>query len=250
MIAFIPNKNRHNAAFAAKKVNGMYSNDDRLILFDADGTLIDGFSAIEQTFSQHGMDIGGLENFQKRRKLLKYLGSIREFPINLRKQFGKQHRKALRATLTEVYRNDAQLYPGMAKLLRDLIAHKTIRVGLVTRNVTIEPEVTLGQLFARHDIDIDAFDYVACVPLGSSKTDAFREALTRFDINPARAYACGDEHADYQAAIQTGLHPFIVSYGFEDHQLLKKKYAIPEEVISRTPAAVCERIRHGIGIKR
>ena len=42
----------------------MYSNDDRLILFDADGTLIDGFGAIEQTFALHGMDIGELEDFQ------------------------------------------------------------------------------------------------------------------------------------------------------------------------------------------
>ncbi len=227
----------------------MYSNNDRLILFDADGTLIDGFSAIDQTFSMHGMDIGELENFQKRRKLLKYLGGIREFPVNLRKQFGKQHRKALRATLTEVYRDDAQLYPGLADLLRDLIACKSIRVGLVTRNVTIDPEVTLGKLFARHDIDITDLDYVACVAIGKSKTEAFREALLRFDINPARAYACGDEHADYEAAIQTGLHPFIVSYGFEDHDRLHEKYAIPEAVISRTPAEVCARIRHGLGIK-
>ena len=228
----------------------MYSNNDRLILFDADGTLIDGFGAIDQTFALHGMDIGELENFQKRRKLLKYLGGIREFPVNLRKQFGKQHRKALRATLTTVYRDDAQLYPGLADLLRDLMAAPDIRVGLVTRNVTIDPEVTLGTLFARHDVDISALDYVACVPLGKSKLDAFRDALTRFDINPARAYACGDEHGDYHAAILSGMHPFIVSYGFEDHQLLKKKYEIPEALILRTPADVCARIRHGLGILR
>lgn len=226
----------------------MYSNDHRLILFDADGTLIDGFNAIDQTFSRHGMDIGGLESFQKRRKLLKYLGGIREFPVNLRKQFGKQHRKALRATLTTVYREEAQLYPGLAELLRDLMAAPDIRVGLVTRNVTIDPEITLGQLFARHDVDIDGFDFLAFVPIGKSKTDAFREALTHFDINPARAYACGDEHGDYDAAIKSGLHPFIVSYGFEDHEILNKKYAIPEAVISTTPSAVCERIRHGLGI--
>lgn len=227
----------------------MYSNNDQLILFDADGTLIDGFSAIDRTFSQHGMDFGALENFQKRRKLLKYLGGIREFPVNLRKQFGKQNRKALRATLTEVYRNDAQLYPGMADLLRDLIACQSIRVGLVTRNVTIEPQITLEKLFARHDIDINKLDYVAYVAIGKSKAEAFREALLRFDINPARAYACGDEHVDYQAAIQTGMHPFIVSYGFEDYQRLHDKYAIPEAVISRTPGEVCARIRHGLGIK-
>lgn len=228
----------------------MYSNHDRLIIFDADGTLIDGFSAINATFSAHGMDIGNLENFQKRRRILKYLGGIREFPVNLRKQFGKQNRKALRTTLTEVYREEASLYPGMADLLRQVIAEKHLRVGLVTRNVTIEPSVTLARLFARHDIDLDALDYLAFIPLGQPKTGAFREARTRFDINPARGYACGDEHKDYLAAIHSGLHPFIVSYGFEDHRLLTQKYDVPEEVISRTPAEVCEVIRHGLDLKR
>jgi phosphoglycolate phosphatase len=226
----------------------MYSNNERLIIFDADGTLIDAFAAIDQTFSSHGMDIGKLENFQKRRKLLKYLGGIKEFPVNLRKQFGKQNRKALRATLTEVYREEAGLYPGLAELLQDLIATPEVRVGLVTRNVTIEPELTIGKLLARHDIDINALDYLAWVPLSQTKTTAFREARTRFDINPARGYACGDEHKDYLAAIQTGMHPFIVSYGFEDHQRLTTRFGVPEEVISRTPDEVCARIRHGLGI--
>lgn len=226
----------------------MYPNHDRLIIFDADGTLIDGFSAIESTFAAHGMDIGNLENFQKRRKLLKYFGGIKEFPVNLRKQFGKQNRRILRSTLTEVYRDDALLYPGLADLLKQLIALPGMRVGLVTRNVTIEPEVTLAHLFARHDIDINALDYLACIKLGQSKADAFREARIRFGINPARAYACGDEHKDYQAAIAAGMHPFIVSYGFEDHQSLAVKYDIPDELISRTPAEVCSRIRHALDI--
>ncbi|GAA4031586.1 HAD family hydrolase [Actimicrobium antarcticum] len=226
----------------------MYTNNDRLIIFDADGTLIDAFSAIDRTFSLNGMDIGKLENFQRRRKLLKYLGGIKEFPINLRKQFGKQNRKALRETLTEVYREEALLYPGLAQLMKDALAVPGLRVGLVTRNVTIEPAVTLGRLFARHDIDLDALDYVAYVPLGEPKSTAFREARQRFDINPARAYACGDEHKDYLAAIETGLHPFVVSYGFEDHLRLTEKFLVPEEVISRTPADVCDCIRHGLEI--
>ncbi|MDP9109960.1 MAG: HAD hydrolase-like protein [Pseudomonadota bacterium] len=227
----------------------MYSNHDQLIIFDADGTLIDAFSAIESTFAAHGMDIGKLENFQKRRRLLKYLGGIREFPVNLRKQFGKQNRKALRGTLTDVYRNQTMLYPGMAELLKQLIATPTVRVGLVTRNVTIDPEITLGELFGRHDIDINELDYLAYVPLGQSKLSAFREARSRFDINPARAYACGDEHKDYLAAIGAGMHPFIVSYGFEDHALLTLKYDVPDEVIARTPAEVCARIRHALDLE-
>ena len=184
-----------------------YANPNKLVIFDADGTLIDAFQAIEQTFLRHGMAIGDLERFQKRRKLLKYLGGLREFPTNLRKQFGKQSRKRLLATLTEFYSDEALLYPGIATLLHTLFAEPAIHVGLVTRNVTLEPKETLKRLFARHGIDIRDFDYVACIPLGDDKTDELRRARECLGVNPARTYACGDEHSDYQAALAAGNQP-------------------------------------------
>ena len=57
----------------------------------------------------------------------------------------------------------------------------------------------------------------------------------RFEINPARSDICGDEHKDFLAAIQTGMHLFMVSYGFEDLQRLSAKFDIPKEIISRIP---------------
>ena len=133
------------------------------MVFDADGTTIDAFQAIESTFLRHGMDIGDLDRFRKRRKLFKYLGGLRELPTNLRRQFGKQSRRKLLATLTEVYRHEARLYPGIPELLSTLVATPGIRVGLVTRNVTVEPEETLRLLFRRHGIDTADFDYLACI---------------------------------------------------------------------------------------
>src|SRR5208282_5858300 len=124
-----------------------YENLERLVILDADGTSIDAFRAVELTFQRLGMDIGDIDRFQKRRKLFKFLGGLREFPTNLRRQFGKQSRKQLLATLTEVYRYEACLYPGIDLLLRALLEIPDIRVGLVTRNVTIEPEETLKYLF-------------------------------------------------------------------------------------------------------
>jgi phosphoglycolate phosphatase len=226
----------------------MYTNSERLVVFDADGTIIDAYSAIDQTFSQHGMALGGLDRFQKRHKLFKYLGGFKEFPNNLKKQLGTQNRKQLLATLTDVYREDAKLYPGVADLIRTLITARGIRVGLVTRNITNEPELTIRKLLARHDIDLNALDFMAHVPLGSEKTEAFRSARKRFDINPARSYACGDEHKDFTAAIASGMHPFIVSYGFEDFNRLTQKFEVPEEVISRTPTDLCARVLHALDL--
>ncbi len=69
-----------------------YTNTHRLVIFDADGTTIDAFHAIKLAFQHCGMDIGDLERFQRRRKLFKFLGGLKEFPKNLHNQFGKQSR--------------------------------------------------------------------------------------------------------------------------------------------------------------
>jgi phosphoglycolate phosphatase len=219
-----------------------YSTRERLVIFDADGTTVDAFHAIEATFLRHGMAIGDLDRFQKRRKLFKYLGGLREFPTNLRRQFGQQSRKQLLATLTEVYRTEAVLYPGIASLLQTLLAAGEVRVGLLTRNVTVEPEETLKQLFRRHDIDLGDFDYVACIPLGEDKTAQMKRVRALFAINPARAYACGDEFDDYLAAVGAGMHPFVVAYGSEDRQRLSERFGVPVELISATPADFSDRL--------
>jgi phosphoglycolate phosphatase len=223
-----------------------YKNMERLVIFDADGTTIDAFHAIQLTFLRHGMDIGDLERFQKRRKLFKYLGGLREFPTNLRRQFGKQSRKRLLATLTDVYRTEARLYPGIASMLRTLLSAPDIRVGFVTRNVTIEPKETLGRLFQRHGIDAGEFDYFACIPLSENKVEHLRLARQTYAINPARAYSCGDEYSDYVAAIGAGTHPFVVAYGFEDSVRLNQKFGVPPELISTSPEEFTGRLLHAL----
>lgn len=216
------------------------------MIMDADGTLIDAFSAIATAFARQGMDIGDLDRFQKRRNLFKYLGGLKEFPRNLARHFGKNGRQRLLNTLTEVYRNEAKLYPGMAELILDLLAARDVRLVMVTRNVTHEPETTLAHLFARHGLDVERFDFLHYVPLRQDKTAYFRIALERFRINPARAYACGDENNDYVAALASGMHPFIVSYGFENYARLTRKFAIPTVLISASPASLSARLRHAL----
>lgn len=220
----------------------------RLIILDADGTTIDAYPAIEAAFAQHGMTLGEEKSFQKRHHLFKYLGGVKEFPSIIKKNLRKQGRKKIVDSLTDVYRTDARLYPGIAEMIQSLIAAPDIVVGLVTRNITNEPMETLRQLFARHGIDVNEFDFFDHVPLSEGKTSQFRLIRERFQVNPARAYACGDEHKDFHAAISTGMHPFMVSYGFEDHDRLIEKFAIPDEVISRTPADLCQRICNALDL--
>ncbi|RYY73236.1 MAG: HAD family hydrolase [Gammaproteobacteria bacterium] len=226
----------------------MYANNKNLIILDADGTTIDAYSAIEKTFSHHGMNLGDEESFQKRHHIFKYLGGIKQFPANIRKNITKQNRQQIVDTLTDVYRNDAILYPGIADFIRTLIGTQNVIVGLVTRNITNEPLETLRQLFSRHDINIDELDFLIHVPLEEKKTQHFRSVREKFNINPARAGICGDENKDYVAAVNTGMHPYMVSYGFENYLRLTNKFEIPEDIISRTPQELCERVLHALEI--
>lgn len=226
----------------------MFASRDRLVIFDADGTLIDAFPVVERAFTLHGMDIGDLERFQRRRKLLKYIGGLREFPKNLRQQFDKGNRKRFKRTLTDVYRDSAQPYPGMVQLLQRLIAAPDIRVGIVSRNVTIEPEETLGIVLRRFGIDRGSLDFLRCIPLGDGKAPEFRAIRERHGINPLRAYVCGDEHRDYADATASGMQAVIASYGFEDHGRLVGDYDIPPELIARTPTELAHRLCHALDL--
>jgi phosphoglycolate phosphatase len=226
----------------------MYGSRDRLVIFDADGTLIDAFPVVERAFLLHGMDIGDLERFQRRRKLLKYIGGLREFPKNLRQQFDKGNRKRLKRTLTDVYREAAQPYPGMVSLLQRLIDTPDIRVGIVSRNVTIDPEETLAIVLRRFGIDSERLDFLRCIPLGDGKAPEFRAIRDGFGINPLRAYVCGDEYRDYTEATAAGMQCVIASYGFEDHGRLVSEYNIPPELIARTPTELVHRLCHALDL--
>jgi phosphoglycolate phosphatase len=223
----------------------MYSRN-RLVILDADGTTIDAFAAIGRTFAHYGMDLGDLERFQKRRNLFKYLGGLKEFPVNLRRQLGKAKRSRLIATLTEVYREEGMLYLGIAELINYLVALPSCRVGVLTRNITREPEETLCQLYRRQGVDVGGLDFLTHIPLRQEKTHHFRAVRDRYRVNPARSYACGDERTDFVAARSIGAYPFMVSYGFEDYGRLIRKIGVPEELISPDPQTLCSRLVHAL----
>ncbi|MEW8375891.1 MAG: HAD family hydrolase [Candidatus Thiodiazotropha sp.] len=220
----------------------------RLIILDADGTTIDAFEAINLAFKAHNMDIGDIERFQDRRKIFKYIGGLKELPKNLRKQLKEKQRIALINTLTEIYRERAQLFEGMGGMINRLIAQPELRVGMITRNITNEPEKTLHRLYRRNGVDVGGLDFLIHLPLRKQKLSAFQAIRESLKINPARAYATGDEKCDYVAAIGSGMHPFMVSFGFESYQRLTKKIGVPAALISRQPLELKQRVLHALDI--
>jgi phosphoglycolate phosphatase len=57
----------------------------------------------------------------------------------------------------------------MRELIRDLIDTPGIRVGMVTRNISHDPHITLARLFARHDLDIEQLGFLHYLPLREGK---------------------------------------------------------------------------------
>jgi phosphoglycolate phosphatase len=222
--------------------------DHRLIIMDADGTTIDAFEAINLAFTAHNMDIGDIERFQGRRKIFKYLGGLKELPKNLRKQLKGRERIAIVKTLTEIYREQAKLFNGMQSLINRLITQPDIRVGMITRNVTNKPEETLSRLYRRNGVEVDGLDFLIHLSLKEQKLPAFRSIRESMNINPAKSYATGDEKCDYVAAVGTGMHPFMVSFGFESYKRLTEKVGVPEVLISRQPEELCHRIKHALDL--
>jgi phosphoglycolate phosphatase len=138
------------------------------------------------------------------------------------------------------------MFDGSEALVRCLAAADDVCVGFVTRNITNEPLTTLTRLFERHGIEPDLLDFLVHLPLSESKLAYFRQTRERFSINPACCFACGDEAKDYRAAVSAGMHPFMVSYGFEDFERLNVKHEIPAEVISRSPDELAWRVLHAL----
>ncbi|MET0002145.1 MAG: HAD hydrolase-like protein [Candidatus Thiodiazotropha sp.] len=218
----------------------------RLIILDADGTTVDAFKAINMAFKAHNMNIGDIQRFQDRRKIFKYIGGLKEMPINLRKQLKEKQRSALINTLTEIYREQARLFDGMGWLINRLVTQPDLRVGMITRNITIEPEKTLRKLYRRNGVDDSGLDFLIHLPLRKQKLTAFQAIRESLKVNPARAYATGDEKCDYVAAVGTGMHPFMVSFGFESYRRLTKKIGVPAVLISRQPHELKQRILHAL----
>jgi len=222
--------------------------NERLVVLDADGTTINAFDAICKTFAHHGMGLGDLTRFQKRHNIFKYLGGLKEFPVNLRKQINKKKRKALIKALTEIYREEGELYADIAGMIEKLVNAPSLRVGVVSRNITLDPLITLQHVFRRNGVDPDAFDFFVHLPLKDDKLSRFRSIRENYEINPARAYACGDEKKDFIAATGSGMHPLIVSYGFESLERLEKKIGVPSELISHSPWQLRQRLLHALDI--
>lgn len=206
-----------------------------LVVLDFDGFLINSYELLKHTFSQFGLDVGDEDRFKHRRKFLKYLGGGKEFLGNL-VSYTLPKKKKVRQALTELYMEEGVIYREFNSLLNDMIADPKIHIGIVSRNFTLTPGVTIRQVLINSGVDEANLDFVIPIPVGVKK-HAILEGMkaSRYE----NTLFGGDEIGDYKAAVETGYNKiFIGSYGFDNKQRLIKTGEIPEDLIYDTQSDI------------
>ena len=208
------------------------SGKDRLVVLDFDGFLINSYRLLQITFEHFGLDVGDEERFRHRRKFLKYLGGGKEFLRNL-VYYSLPRKKNFRRLLTDIYQERGYLYPEFVPLLNSLIAAPDLHVGVISRNYTCNPGLTIRAVLRNSGVDEKDLDFVIPVGVGVKK-HAVLEAM-----RSTRYREClfgGDEVGDYRAAAESGYESIIMaSYGFDNRKRLLNTGQVPDAIIFDTP---------------
>ena len=211
----------------------------QLVVLDFDGFMIDSYGLLKQTFAAFGLDVGDQERFKNRRKFLKYFGGGRELLGNL-VSVSLPRKRRVRQVLTEAYMESGRVYAPFVPLINDLAARADTSLGLVSRNYTLRPGLTLRTVLRNSGIEDSALDFVIPIPAGSRKDNVLEGMRSS---RHRHALLGGDEIGDYRAAEATGYQAVIASYGFDTHKRLVEKGKVPEAVIFDSPETLVENFR-------
>lgn len=213
---------------------------DLLVVLDFDGFLINSYKLLKITFEHFGLDVGDEERFRHRRKFLKYIGGGKEFIKNLA-NYALPKKKKIRQVLTEVYQENGRIFPEFVPLVNELIEHPRIHVGIISRNFTLNPGVTIRTVLRNSNVAEEQLDFLIPVAAGVKK-NAVLEGMKSSRYR--RCLFGADELGDYSAAVDAGYAPIVMaSYGFDKKQRLLDIGKIPVADIFDTPGELVTRIR-------
>jgi len=218
---------------------------DTLVVLDFDGFLVNSYQLLKVTFEQFGLDVGDEERFRRRRKFLKYLGGGKEMIRNfVRATLPKK--KKIRERLTDEYVENGRVFPEFVPLLNELIGSPAAHVGIVSRNFTYTPGLTIRAVLRNSGVEEKDLDFLVPIPVGVKKGDVL-EAM-----KSSRYRTClfgADEVGDYRAASETGYDSVMASYGFDSRRRLIDVAKVPEEHIFDSPRALVEGLRERLAAK-
>ena len=213
----------------------------RLLLFDFDGTVIDGSQGIWNCIN-YATDKMGLPRLPQP-ILDRFIGpslydSFIEYCENdpdRAQTFIAFYRERYAVTCVD----ETVLYPGIKELLADL------QNGGFSLCVCSSKPLDYVKAIARRLGVYDRFSYYSCVSFGddsSDKTDLARACLRHFGAGPAEAALIGDRIYDVRAAHAAGLAAVGVRWGFAPPGELE---AAGADAIAETPEALGRLLTEG-----
>lgn len=204
-----------------------------LLLLDFDGTLADSFVVIEKTLQHFDYQIGTLENFKNRRKFLKYVGGRKEFIPNVIRKL-RQRDDNLKEVLTEIYRAEATLFPGIKDFLLRIQQRSNVAISIISRNVTLEPYITIQTVLKNSGIVLRDIDSIHTVPVGDKKARAMKYAVESYSMEPDRVLSVGDEVGDYKCARKCGIKHLACAYGYDSKRRLCKNGVSEKQIVMQS----------------
>ena len=157
---------------------------------------------------------------------------------------GREALNLLRGSRYDVVICDFNLGPGLngQQVLDEARLHDYIGVSTIWVMVTAEKtaEMVMGAAEVKPD------EYLL-KPINQSILESRLERLI-VKKQALRGIEEAIKAKDYAAAIGAGMSPLVASYGFEDYDRLADSYAIPAEVIARTPRELIDRLCHALDL--
>ena len=199
----------------------------RLALFDFDGVLADSaawFSAqLPDLAARHGFLAPGPVEIERLRRLPSrdILKALKVSPLRLPAIASDLRRRMA------VEADRIRLFPGVPDLLAGL-RDDGVRLAVVSSNSEANVRAVLGS----HAHLVSAF---SCGAGLFGKAHRFGDLLRRFEVEPARACAIGDEVRDIEAAHKARIAAVAVAWGYGAPEALAA--AVPDYV-AQTPGEV------------
>jgi phosphoglycolate phosphatase len=222
-----------------RKLKPAAGNKQILAVLDFDGLMIDSYRMLKTTFAEFDLDLGDVERFQHRRKFLKYLGGGKEFLGNL-VSYTLPKKQKIRKKLTEIYMEEGTIYAQFADLLNGMIESPDCHVGIISRNFTHNPGLTIRQVLRNSDVNEADLDFVIPVPVGVKKHEVLEAMNSSRYLTTLFA---ADEIGDFRAASETGYDTIVMaSYGFDNRERLIKQGGVAPELICDSVQEISARL--------
>ena len=202
--------------------------NNKLILFDYDGTIVDSAKMIVK---------GAIEAFRM-------CGLPDPDPNKVRENIGKPLATALDAyapkgyevnpeMISNAYRKwyaeqgrlglqDEPLYPGMVELINDLKNHKEFNIGVATN----KSRIALDNGLNKHNLS-ELFDITLTMEEANPKPDPDMaiQAMSKLNIEKKSTVIVGDTINDIGLGVNAGINSIGVAWGYNSIEMLKNEGA-------------------------